>query len=295
MTSPRPLALSPAWTTRTITIDGLRTPCVDMGRGEPVVFLHGYPESRLAWRHQLEALSRTHRVCAADWPGWGDSERSLAITPDYDSEVERIGHLLDALEIEAANLVVHDYGGFLGLGFVARRPERVRRLAILNSRAQRTFPGVRWLLFAALGVTARSAVLGPVLERSPLAAIHFALLDRYLRRGCFDRAEVERYVGWMRTAEGKRWFRHFFVHYPLAVRGELLPSLARISCPTTVIWGDEDPYNPFAIAEELAREIPGATLVRLRGADHFVMEERPEEVNEALREWLHRPSPRSAG
>ena len=279
----------PAWNTRTITIDGLRAPCVDMGSGEPVVFLHGYPQSRLAWRHQLAALSATHRVCAADWPGWGDSERSLRALPDYDAEVGRVGLLLDALEIEHANLVIHDYGGFVGLGFVARHPERVRRLAILNSRAQRTFPGAPWLLFAAIGVMARSPVLGPLLERLPLARMHFVLFARYFRRGCFDRAQAERYVGWMRTREGARWFRHFFVHYPLAVREDLLPSLSRIRCPTTIVWGDEDPYNPIEIAEELAREIPGADYLRLRGADHFVMEERPEEVTAALRAWLARP------
>jgi len=277
--------------TRSLVIDGVRTPCIDAGAGEPIVFLHGYPESRLAWRHQLAALSATHRVFAADWPGWGDSERRLDVIPDYDLEVERVGRLLDALELESTNLVMHDYGGFTGLGFVTRHGRRVRRLAILNSRAQRTFPLFPWLLFGSIGVSARTPGLAALLERLPIGAMHRLLLHGYLRRGCFDRERIDRYIGWMDTAEGRRWFRHFFVHYPLAVRPELAAALPRVACPTSIIWGDSDPYNPMSIAEELAAKIPNSTLVRLAGADHFVMEERPAEVNEALLALLARPAP----
>ncbi|RDI55174.1 alpha/beta fold hydrolase [Nocardia mexicana] len=54
----------------------------------------------------------------------------------------------------------------------------------------------------------------------------------------------------------------------------------------TIVWGDRDQPCPLGIAEDLARKIPQATLVRIRGADHYVMEERPKEVTEALRAWL---------
>src|SRR5688500_4568944 len=103
--------------------------CQDEGQGEAVVLLHGYPQSRLAWRHQLPELARTHRVVAPDWCGWGESGRSLAASFRYEDEVARLGRLLDALSIERANLVVHDYGGLLGLGFAAAHPSRVLRLA----------------------------------------------------------------------------------------------------------------------------------------------------------------------
>ena len=59
-------------------------------------------------------------------------------------------------------------------------------------------------------------------------------------------------------------------------------------CPTAVIFGDRDPYLPFSTARELADGIPDAALVRLRGADHYVMEERPREVTDALLALLKR-------
>ncbi len=61
-------------------------------------------------------------------------------------------------------------------------------------------------------------------------------------------------------------------------------------CPATVIWGDRDPYIPFGTARELADRIPDATLIRLRGGDHYIMEERPREVTDALLELLARPA-----
>ncbi len=57
-------------------------------------------------------------------------------------------------------------------------------------------------------------------------------------------------------------------------------------CPTAVIWGDPDAYIPFETARELADRITGATLTRLRGGDHYIMEERPDEVTAALLELL---------
>lgn len=108
---------------------------VEAGDGEPVLLLHGYPESASCWRHQIPALAQRHRVIAVDWPGFGRSD-----PPDtpatYENEVGRLDCLVDSLGLRRFNLVAHDYGAFLGLGYVLRHPQKVMRLAVLNSRAQ---------------------------------------------------------------------------------------------------------------------------------------------------------------
>ena len=76
---------------------------------------------------------------------------------------------------------------------------------------------------------------------------------------------------------------------------KLAAGLGRIGCPTAIIWGDRDRYIPFATARELAESIPGATLTRLTGGDHYIMEERPDEVTAALLELLARPCVVSRG
>jgi pimeloyl-ACP methyl ester carboxylesterase len=272
---------------RDVKIEGARVAVFEAGAGEPCVLLHGYPQSHHCWRRVVPALAESHRVIAPDWPGWGESERSLAQALDYDAEVERIGALLDALGLVRANLLAHDYGGFLALGFAIRHPERLLRLAILNSRAHRTFPLGPYLQFAALSLFARAPRL---FARLPLHAQHRRSLAHHVANGEWSSEDLERYLAFLKTADGVRWLAHFFAHYRVAVRPELAEGARAIRVPTAVIWGDADPYCPFAIAEDLGARIPQARVVRVRGADHYVMEERPGDVTAGLRELLGAPA-----
>jgi pimeloyl-ACP methyl ester carboxylesterase len=115
-------------------------------------------------------------------------------------------------------------------------------------------------------------------------------LARYGNIGCFDTALEAEYLGWMNTPQGRRTFWAFFAHYPVAAVPWLTERLAAIQCPVVVIWGDRDPYIPFDTARELTDRIPHATLTHLRGADHYIMEERPREVTDALLGLLGRPA-----
>lgn len=269
-----------------LTLDGCRLRYVEAGRGDPLILLHGYPQSHLTWRHQIGPLSAKRRVIAPDWLGWGESARSLTRSCNYDVEVARLGRLLDALDLTRVDIAGHDYGGFLGLGFVIEHPDRVGRFAILNSRAHRTFPAPYYQLFALLGILGRRRPLREILTRLPIGGMNRIAMAKYARLGCFDRTALGHYLGWMDTREGRQWFAHYFADYDVHIRPDLDQGLASIRCPTAVIWGDKDPAIPFAIAEDLARRIPDATLVRIRGADHYVMEERPDDVTAALTAWL---------
>ncbi|MGW4766630.1 alpha/beta fold hydrolase [Nocardia sp. NPDC004278] len=274
---------------REVTVDGARLRYVDIGQGDPLVLLHGWPESHAAWRHQIGPLALSRRVIVPDWLGWGASDRDEALSCDYDSEVERIGRMLDALGLDRVDLACHDYGGFLGSGFVQRHPERVRRFAILNSRAHGVFTLPYYILFGLLTVFARTALLRALLTARPIRWVHRMGLASYVRNGSFDTAQLDRYLAFLNTAAGRRWYAHFWSGYRARIRPELAAGLDAIDCPTTVIWGDRDPAIPMRTAEELADRIPYATLVRIDGS-HFIMEERPDEVTAALQAWLLRPA-----
>ncbi|MGW1741972.1 alpha/beta fold hydrolase [Nocardia sp. NPDC001965] len=270
-------------------VDGARLCYAAAGSGDPLVLLHGWPQSHLAWRYQIGPLAEHRRVIAPDWPGWGDSARDITLSCDYDSEVDRIARMLDALELDRVDLACHDYGGFLGLGFAQRRPDRVRRLALLNSRAHGTFVAPYALLFGAFTVAARRRIGRRLIAIPPVHAVHRWGLRRYLRNGTFTPERLEQDLGLLRTPAGRRWYAHFWSGYEVRVRPELRARLGAIECPTTIIWGTRDPAIPMTTAEELARHIPNAELVRV-DADHFLMEQRPGEVTAALRDWLRRPA-----
>jgi len=275
-----------------VQVAGSRLSLIDAGTGEPVLLLHGYPQSLLTWRHQIPSLAERVRVIAPDWFGWGESERDYGTPANYRDEVDRIGLLLDALDIERCSLIGHDYGGFLGLGFAARHGHRVSRLSIINSRAHRTFPNPTYTQFAALCGAARVPGLRQLAQLVPLGRLNTALLRRHIAQGCFDAALLDYYVGWMDRPEGRRWLVHFFRHYEMPARPELDAAVDHIACPTAIIWGDQDRYCPVSIGLDLASRIPDANLTLVKGADHYVMEERPDEVLKAIHLLLERsPNP----
>jgi pimeloyl-ACP methyl ester carboxylesterase len=259
---------------------------IEAGEGEPVLLLHGYPQSASCWRHQIPALAERHRVIAVDWPGFGRSDPPET-PPTYDFEVERIGQLADSLGLDRFNLVAHDYGGFLGLGYALRHSERVMRMALLNTRAHNTFRP--WFYRFSQGQRWAVRHVPALVRRLPLRHLHHLVLRPYRTLGCFDAALEDEYLGWMDTPTGRRTFVEFFTYYHLPAVPELGVGLERIDCPTAVIWGDRDRYIPYTTARELADRIPGATLTRLAGTDHYVMEERPDEVTAALLDLLARP------
>lgn len=245
------------------------------------------------WIHQvLTAAEDDHRSVI-------DLTRELVRIPSrggidpYDPVLDRLGTWLTDRGLSPA--VLTDDAGAAALGFAARQPHRISRLALLNSRAHRTFPAARWLMFAATAAVARTPLLDGLLEHTSLAAAHRLLARRYIRVGCFDRDLLDRDLAWLDTPHGRRWFGLFYRHYRLRTRKHMLADLATLTCPAAVIWGDRDPYCPPRIARQLADRIPHATLDWQHGADHFVAEERPADVLAAIRGLLDRPITQPTG
>ncbi|MER6167561.1 alpha/beta fold hydrolase [Streptomyces violaceorubidus] len=289
MTTQRPGTYDPP-RSRTITVDGARVACWESGPpdAEPVLLLHGYPADHRCWRHQVPPLSVRHRVITPDLLGWGASDRPLHLSFDYDTEVARLGRLLDALELDAVNLVGHDYGGFLALGFTENHPGRVRRLALLNSRAHATFTRRWYAVFSLISLAGRSPVLRRPAQLLPYAALHRRSFAPLVRAGHLDARVLDGYLDWMAAPEGRRWLLHYFGDYRTPARPELRRRLRDITCPTAVVWGRADPYLSPAIATGLAGAVSGAELTMLDDAGHWVMDERPSAVTEALGRLLER-------
>ncbi len=274
-------------TRQRVDVDGSEVAYFDVGKGEVLLLLHGYPADATSWRHQIPSLSADYRVIAPDWFGFGESERRLDTRPDYDSEVSRIGRILDALAVDRATLVGHDYGGYLALGFAARHPERVSGLGVLNCRAHRTFPQPTYAQFHALCVLARIPVVRTLLGSAPFYSLNRLLLREHARDGGpLAGGTLERYLSWMKTPSGRRFVVHFFRHYAMRENAMLRSELPQIEAPTRIVWGDQDSYCPLFIADEVRALVPGSELAVLRGAGHFLPEERPADVLREIRALL---------
>jgi haloalkane dehalogenase len=131
-----------------IEVDGLRLHYLEDGAGDPVLLLHGWPTSSFLWRNVIGPIAENNRVIALDLPGFGQSAKPLDASYSFPFYSRVLDGFLDAIGVDATSLVVHDLGGPVGLYWACHHPQRLRRLALLNTLV---YPRMSWavMLFVA--------------------------------------------------------------------------------------------------------------------------------------------------
>ncbi|MDD3119307.1 MAG: alpha/beta fold hydrolase, partial [Victivallales bacterium] len=116
-------------------VKGYKYHYLDEGQGAPMVMVHGNPTWSFFYRRLIKEFSRTHRVIVPDHLGCGLSDKPQNFEYRLETHIENLESLIVALKIDAITLVVHDWGGAIGMGFAVRHPHRIKSLIILNSGA----------------------------------------------------------------------------------------------------------------------------------------------------------------
>lgn len=145
--------------------NGHKLQYVNEGQGEPVVMVHGNPSWSFYYRNLVTALSPNHQCIVPDHIGCGLSDKPDDAGYDYTlkNRIDDLEALLDHLEVkEKITLIVHDWGGMIGMGYAARHPERIKKIVVLNTGAfhlpeAKPFPWALWIC--------RNTLLGTVLVR----------------------------------------------------------------------------------------------------------------------------------
>jgi len=271
---------APCWADQ----DGLRMHYLDEGSGDPVLLLHGEPTWSFLYRRVLPPLARVGRVVAPDLFGFGRSDKPLARDwYSYGAHYRSLERLVvEQLDLHSLTIVVHDWGGPLGMRLAAEHGERVERLVVTNTGigAGRA-PSPAWLRF-------REVVreVGGALEIARLVAAGCA-------RGLTD--EVARgYDAPFPTPESKAAALAFPELVPTELTHPNAPRMLRVRRqmarwrkPTLVLFGDSDPIFPPRAAERMAALLPGADDAQLvERAGHFLHEDAGEEVGERIAAWL---------
>ena len=254
---------------------------VDEGEGDPVLLLHGEPTWSYLWRKIIPELPG--RVVAPDLIGFGRSDKPEEIGwYSYDRHVESIWRLVGELDLRRLTLVVHDWGGPIGLRVAVEHEERFERLVILNTGiGGGSAPSETWLRF-------REVVrqLGGALDIG-------RLVEAGTAQGLSDEVR-ETYDAPFPTPESKAGVLAFPELVPTdpdhpntGPMNRVLEALTRWEMPALVVWGAEDTVLPFRFARRFVELIPGARgPVLIEGASHFLQEDRPDEVAEAIREFI---------
>lgn len=252
------------------------------GAGEPVVFLHGFPGSSHLWHDVVPLMPPGHRLVVLDQLGSGRSDRPSRTSLSVTAHAERLRLLLDDLCIDSACLVGHGSGGAVAQALAISHPERVSRLALIDSAAfsfwlRRAAPLAR--LLAGFGTLLGAPILAGLVHGSMLGG--FADHDN-------GRRALDQYLRTYTAQLGV----HALMAQLRAMRdvevASLAPRLASISAPTSIIWGADDPYLGVSVGERLRDAIPGATLELIPGARHYAPNDAPDRVATALERLLAR-------
>jgi len=264
-------------------VGGLRLAHVETGDGAPVVFLHGEPTWSYLWREVIGPVREAgFRCIAPDLVGFGRSDKPTEVGwYTYDRHTELAATLLEDLELRDVTLVVHDWGGPIGLRIAVEHSDRVARIVLMETGP---FTGEQrmsepWLAFRAF------------VERTEDFPISM-LVRNAVARGMSEEV-VAAYDAPFPTPESKAGARAFPLILPTspempgAAEGRrVLEALRSDERPKLCLWADSDPVLPFALGERVAAALGAEGPVKIENASHFLQEDAGEEIGRRIADWL---------
>jgi haloalkane dehalogenase len=263
--------------------DGLRLAHLDEGAGEPVVFLHGEPTWSFLWRKVLVPVREAgYRCIAPDLPGFGRSDKPTDVDwYSYDRHAAAIAALFDELDLRGATLVVHDWGGPIGLRVAAEHPHLVSRIVILDTGL---FTGHQqmtdaWIAFRDFVARTEDLPVGMLVRGA-------------CKRDPGDEV-IAAYEAPFPTAASKAGARAFPLILPTdpeapgAEAGRrVLDALKGDQRPKLILWADSDPVLPLDTGRRFAAALGSEVAHVIDDASHFLQEDAGEQIGGLIADWL---------
>ncbi len=279
-------------------MNGLKYHYLDEGEGEPVVMVHGNPSWSFYYRNLVLALRDRYRCIVPDHIGCGLSDKPGDDRYDYtlSSRVDDLEQLLEQLEVrQEITLVVHDWGGMIGMAYAVRHPGRIKRLVILNTGA---FPLPKSKPFPLALRLCRDSFIGTLLVRGGNAFSRAAALvgcKRHPMSGTLRALYQFPYDSWKNRIATLR----FVQDIPLAPGDRTYELVSAVadglgqfrSLPMLVCWGELDFVFDHHFLGEWQRRFPDAEVQRFADCGHYLLEDAGTEIIPLISAFLDRPDP----
>lgn len=275
------------FTSHYLTIGGNRLHYIDEGQGETLLFVHGTPSWSFDYRNIIKRISSDYRCVAVDHIGFGLSDKP----EHYDYSTQNHSKTLETFvaekELNNITLVVHDFGGPIGLNFAIRHPEKIKRLIILNS----------WLWSSA---TDPDFIKMSKILKSPLLPFLYRYLNfspRFILPASFGDQKLSKKILTQYTSpfanrtqrngalafaksllQDQNWFDQLW---------NKKDSIAHK--PTLFIWGMKDRVIKPHYLDRFQSGFPNSKTIALERCGHFPQEEQPETVGYSIFSFLSRP------
>lgn len=265
-------------------VNGHKLHYIDEGRGETIVFVHGTPSWSFDFRNVIKALKTDFRCLAIDLMGFGLSDKPELYNYSTRNHAKTFEKFILEKGLEDITLVVHDFGGPIGLNFAIQHPEKIKRLVVLNS----------WLWssegdpeFAKLSKALKSPLL-PFLYR------RFNFSPGFIMPKTFGERKLSKDV---RKQYTKPFADKTQRNGTLAFAGSLLNDQdwfeelwnkrsAIADKPTLFIWGMKDPVVKPRYLDKFLTGFRNSSAVKLETSGHFPQEEQPDEVVKSIRDFV---------
>ena len=264
-------------------VEGLRLAHRDEGEGAPVVFMHGEPTWSFLWRHVMVPVRDAgFRCIAPDLPGFGASDKPTDVDwYTYDRHTFFAGSLLEDLDVRGATMVVHDWGGPIGLRLAVEQRDRVDRLVMLDTGlfTGRQRMSDAWLRFRDFVARTEDLPISLLVRGACLRDPGPDVLAAY--EAPFPNAAAK---------AGARAFPALIPQTPDApgaAKGrELIDALRTDSRPKLILWADSDLVLPPQTGEDFAAAIAGPPPRVIPQASHFLQEDQGPQIGAIIAEWL---------
>lgn len=273
---------------RQIEVEGAKINYVDIGAGEPILFLHGIDACWQTWLDNVPHFADRYRVIAVDLPGCAESSFPAELPaggPTIGWLADVVAALAERLDAQRLNLVGHSMGGQIAVELAARRPELVQSLTLVSpggircriSRPKTFSPGAR-MLYRTARILAQ--IGDGAVKRSRVRRLIMRLAAR---RPQDLRPELVYEMLLNGTAKGNGQV----LDLGRAIVGhDLQSALPLVEAPTLIVWGRDDLLVPVRDADAYAASIPRARKVIYEGVGHGVQFEVPGPFNALLEEHV---------
>jgi len=281
------------FTSHYMEINGLRYHFLDQGTGDPVVMIHGNPTWSFYFRKLIRELSGRYRTVAPDHIGCGLSEKPALKQYDYrlNSRVRDLESFLEHLEVkEKITLVLHDWGGIIGMVYAVRNPQRIGRMVIMNTAAFRPPQGktlpIRLSLVRNVAPFGTLAVQGfNLFARGALYMASYKGMEKDVKKGF-----IAPYNSWNNRIATLK----FVQDIPLSRKDpsyglvkhvdENLYKLSHL--PMLICWGEHDFVFDSEYLAEWRRRFPDAEVHVFKDAGHYVLEDAADRIIPLVKDFL---------
>jgi pimeloyl-ACP methyl ester carboxylesterase len=278
------------WKHEYINTNGIRLHFVTQGEGPLMLMLHGFPEFWYSWRYQIPEFAKHYKVIALDLRGYNDSdkpkEQSAYVSNEFIRDIEGV---IKGLGYDKCILVGHDWGGTIAWNFAYAHPEMVERLIVLNIPHPAKFRQ---------GLTTPQQLLRswyafvfqiPFIPELLIQQLDYQLVEMTFKgmavdKSTFSQADIDAY----KNAAAKRGALTAMInYYRNAFRdAQTNQSWSVLEVPTLMIWGEND----MALGKELTYGtdvyVRDFQIKYIPNCSHWVQQEKPELVNQYIREFL---------